>query len=166
MSYVLNAFVIVFLVILQTTLAREITLFQGSVDLVLVWLAAWALNSRDHSTWLGAVLAFSLFGYISALPWYVYLITYVSIILLANYIRSKLWQSPLVSMFLITIIGSLIYYLMSYLVMRFSGGNYQWNTVLTNVVLPSLTLNILLAAPIHTIVHDMMGWTSKEEVLE
>jgi hypothetical protein len=166
MSYLINFSVIIVLVILQSTIAREVTLFQGSVDLVLVWLAAWSLTARDHSAWFGALLAFGLLGYISALPWYVYMMTYLVVLLSSRFIHAKLWQSPLISMFVITIISSLFLYVASFFVMRFSGGNYQWNSTLTNVILPSVSLNILIAAPVYAIVRDMMGWVRKDEIVE
>lgn len=96
--------------ILQTTVAREITLFFGSVDLILVWLAAWGLTSRDNSGYLLALFSGAMVALVSAIPWYVYMVAYFSVIILARYVFRRLWQSPLLSMFAITMVSSILLY--------------------------------------------------------
>jgi len=149
---------------LQTTFIREVTLLNGAADLFLILIGAWALQSKDNSAWFWAILTAVLCGFVSAVPWYVFAITYVVVVFMAKFIRGKLWQSPLMSMFIITIIGSIILYLLTIIGLRFEGVVYPLQPTIVRVMIPSVFLNLVLAIPMYAIMKDTAVWVFKGEV--
>jgi len=165
MAILISVPILLLLLILQTTVAGEITLIHGTVDLILLWLAAWGLNSKDKSGYLLAVLAGGLVSYVSALPWYVYLFGYLSVIILARFVYRRLWQSPMLSMFAITLVSSIVLYLLTMIGLRINGTEYPLQISLISVIIPSIFLNLLMAIPIFVIVRDLSGWVYRSEEL-
>lgn len=151
------------LMILQTTVAREVTLFHGSVDLILVWLAAWGLTSRDNTGYLLALFSGVMVALVSALPWYMYMAAYFSVIILARYVFKRLWQSPLLSMFAITMVSSILLYTLTIIGLRLDGIEYSLQETLNSVIIPSIFLNLFLSIPIYAIVKDLSSWIYRSE---
>lgn len=166
MSIILSLPILFLLFILQTTIVSEVRLLHGAADLTLVWLAAWGLTSKDRSGYLLAFFAGGLVSYVSALPWYVYPISYLVAIAIARYVSTQLWQSPLLSMFAITLLASIVLYLASMAGLRINGTEYSWQVSLSNVIIPSIFLNLLLAIPIYALGRDFSGWVYRNEELE
>lgn len=166
MSIILSVPILLLLLILQTTITGEITLINGAADLILVWLAAWGITSKDRSGYLLAFLAGGLASYVSALPWYVFPLAYLSVIFLGRFVFNQLWQSPLLSMFAITLVSSILLYVFTMIGLRINGTEYSWQVSLTNVFIPSVFLNLLLAIPMFAIVRDFSGWVFRSEEVE
>jgi cell shape-determining protein MreD len=166
MSIIVSVPILLILLILQTTIASEITLINGAADLMLVWLAAWGLISEDNSGYLLAFFAGGLVSYVSALPWYVFPMAYLSVIFLGRFVFKQLWQSPLLSMFAITLVASILLYLFTMIGLRINGTDYSWQVSLTSVIIPSVFLNLLLAIPMYAIVKDLGGWIFRSEAIE
>lgn len=166
MSILLSIPILILLLILQTTFVTEVRLLHGSADLILVWLAVWGLTSKDRSGYLLAFFAGGLVSYVSALPWYVYPSAYLLTIAIARYVSSQLWQSPLLSMFAITLVTSIFLYLISMAGLRINGTIYSFQTSLNDVIIPSIFLNLLLAIPTYAIGRDFSGWVFRNEEIE
>jgi cell shape-determining protein MreD len=163
MSILLSVPLLIFMLVLQTTLVSEVRLLHGSADLILVWLAAWGLTSKDRSGYLLAFFAGGLVSYVSALPWYVFPIAYMLTIALARYVSSQLWQSPLMSMFAITLVTSILLYLISMVGLSINGTFYSFQISLYHVIIPSIFLNLLIAIPVYAIGRDFSGWVFRNE---
>jgi len=163
MTILISIPILIILMILQTTVAREVTLFFGSADLILVWLAAWGLNSRDNTGYLLALFSGTMVALVSALPWYVYLGAYFSVIILARYVFKRLWQSPLLSMFAITMVSSILLYVLTITGLRLGGIEYSLQETLYSVIIPSIFLNLFLSIPIYAIVKDFSRWIYRSE---
>ena len=163
MSILLSVPILIVMLVLQTTLVSEVRLLHGSADLILVWLAVWGLTSKDRSGYLLAFFAGGLVSYISALPWYVFPIAYLLTIAIARYVSSQLWQSPLLSMFAITLVTSILLYLISMAGLTINGTFYSFQTSLYHVIIPSTFLNLLLAIPVYAIGRDFSGWVFRSE---
>lgn len=163
MSIVVSVPIVLLLIIFQSTVASQITLLQGTVDLLLVWVAAWGLNSHDSSGFWIALFAGGLASFVSALPWYVFPLAYLSAYLLTRYVLKRLWQTPLLSMFAITLMSSIVLYGLSLIGLRINGNSYPLQLSLTNVIIPSIFLNLFMAIPIFAIVRDLAGWLYRSE---
>jgi len=148
---------------LQSTLASKVTLLNGAVDLILVWLAAWGLNSKDRSGYILALISGALVAYVTALPWYVYLSAYLSVILLARFVFRKLWESPLLAMFAITMVSSIFLYLVTFVSLRINGTGYSLTDSINQVIIPSIFLNLFVAIPVYAIVKDFSRWIYRSE---
>jgi cell shape-determining protein MreD len=163
MSFLLSVPILIFLLVLQTTIVSEVRLLHGSADLILVWLAAYGLTSKDRSGYLLAFFAGGLVSYVSALPWYVFPIGYLVTVAIARFVSSQLWQSPLLSMFAITLVTSIFLYMVSMAGLRINGTFYSFSTSLYHVIIPSIFLNLLLAIPIYALGRDFSSWIFKNE---
>lgn len=164
MSILIALPVLLILLLLQTTIAREVNILNGSMDLILTWLCAWGLCSKDNSIWVWVGIGGAAVAFVSAIPWYVYLTAYLSIVVFTKVISRRLWQSPLMSMFALTIISSLILYLFSFFVLKSDNSNVNWDASLVQIVIPSVFMNLFIALPVYAIVKDTAGWVFHTEV--
>ncbi len=159
------AFPILFiLIILQTTLVTQMNLLNGCADLILLWLAAWALQKQVKSAWFWTLLAGMAISFISAIPWYIPLISYVAVTFLAKMINKQLWQAPLLMMFLVTIIGSLLLNGLTYVVLTITGVSIPIKEGVVETIIPSVLINLLFALPMYAIVRDTAQWVYPAEV--
>ncbi len=149
---------IIFAVILQSAVISRIYLLSGMADLPLVMLAAWALQDEVDSAWHWAVAMGLMVGFVSGISWYVPVISYVVIVALAQLLQRRVWQAPLLAMFSVTFLGTIVLSLLSYAVLRLSGVNMALEDVLGLLVLPSVLLNMLLAIPVYAVMRDLSRW--------
>lgn len=147
----------------QTTVTREVALLNGNVDLPLIFLAAWGINTRDRSGYYLAIIAGALVAFITALPWYIYLAAYLSVIILARFVLYKLWESPLLSMLTITLASSVVLYLLTIVGLRIDGIVYPLDETLNRVIIPSIFSNLFVAIPMFAIVKDFSRWFYRSE---
>ena len=124
-------------VILQSAVISRVYLLSGVADLPLVMLAAWALQESVDSSWHWAVALGILVGFVSALPWYVPVISYVVVVALAQILQRRVWQAPLLAMFSVTFLGTIILNILTYLVMQIGGVAMPVGDVLGLLVLPA-----------------------------
>lgn len=158
LSVLVSIPILFILLILQTTIASEVSLLDGAADLLLVWLAAWGLITRDRSGFILAIFSGAMVAFITAIPWYVYFIAYFSVIILARFVFNKLWESPLLAMFAITMVSSIILYFVMFISLQLEGIRYPFEGTLSRVIIPSIFLNLFLAMPVYAIVKDYLGW--------
>lgn len=164
MSYILALPITIILIILQTTVGGQVRLLSGNADLLLVWLVGWGLFSKNNSIWIW-VFAFGLaVSYVSALPWYVTLATYLFVALMAHYVQSRLWHTPMMSMFMIIIFGSIILYTLSYIGLTINGYSFNFRETLVQIIIPSVFLNLFAGLLFYPLVRDTASWVFKAEV--
>jgi rod shape-determining protein MreD len=144
--------------ILQSAVVSRVYLLSGIADLPLVMLAAWALQENVDSGWHWAAALGLLVGFVSAIPWYVPVISYVVVVALAQVLQRRVWQAPLLAMFTVTFLGTILLNVLTYLVMRISGVEMPIEDVLGLVILPGVLLNLLLAVPVYAIMRDLSRW--------
>jgi hypothetical protein len=150
--------VILLTVILQTAVISRVYLLSGIADLPMVMLAAWALQEGVDSAWHWAVATGLLIGFISGISWVVPVVAYMAVVLLAYLFQRRVWQAPLLAMFSITFIGTILVGLLSVGVLRFSEVDLPVSDVLGLVMLPSVLLNMLLAIPVYAVMRDLARW--------
>jgi hypothetical protein len=150
--------VILLTVILQSAVISRVYLLSGIADLPLVMLAAWALQDGVDSAWHWAIATGLLIGFVSGILWVVPVIGYVTVVVLAYLFQRRVWQAPLLAMFTITFIGTLIVSFLSFGVLRFVDVNLPMSDVLGLVMLPGVLLNMLLAIPVYAVMRDLARW--------
>jgi rod shape-determining protein MreD len=150
--------VILLTVILQSAVISRVYLLSGIADLPLVMLAAWSLQEEVDSAWHWAAAAGLLVGFISGLPTIVPLLGYIVVVLLARIFQRRVWQAPLLAMFSITFLGTIIVSGFSLVVLRFAGVPLPISDVLGLLTLPSVLLNMLLAIPVYAVMRDLARW--------
>ena len=150
--------VILFSVILQSAIISRVYLLSGIADLPLVMLVAWALQEEVDSAWHWAAATGLLVGFISGIPVIVPVLGYIAVVALAQIFQRRVWQAPLLAMFSITFLGTIIVSVLSLVVLRFLGVPLPISDVLGLLTLPSVLLNMLLAIPVYAVMRDLARW--------
>jgi len=158
--------ILAIVLILQTAAVGRITLLAGYADLMLVTLAAWALQEQVTTTWHWAVLGGIMVGFVSGIPWFIPLAGYLLVVGLAHMLRSRVWHAPLLAMFAVTFLGTVSMHVASLTVLRLLGDPLPIGDSLGLITLPSLLLNLLLAIPVYALIRDLAGWMYPLEVEE
>jgi hypothetical protein len=150
--------VILLTVILQSAVISRVYLLSGIADLPMVMLAAWALQDGVDSAWHWAIATGLLVGFVSGISWVVPVAGYIAVVLLAYLFQRRVWQAPLLAMFSITFIGTILVGLLSVGVLRFSDVDLPISDVMGLVMLPSVLMNMLLAIPVYAVMRDLARW--------
>ena len=150
--------VIILSVILQSAVVSRLTLLSGFGDLPLVMLAAWALQDEVDSAWHWAVATGVLVGFISGVNWLVFVVGYVSVVALAKILRMRVWQAPLLAMFSVTFLGTILMSLLSLVVLRLLNVSIPLQDAFGLLALPGVLLNLLFALPVYAIMRDLAHW--------
>ncbi len=153
-------------VILQSSIISQIKLLSSYADLPLILLAAWALQERVRSAWHWAFVACMMIGFISSMPWPVFVTGYLGVVYIAQILQRRVWQAPLLAMFSVTFAGTIFMHLLSFAVLRILGTPFSFGDVAGLITLPSLLLNMLFAIPVYAIMRDLARWVYPSEEYE
>lgn len=149
---------------MQLAVFSRFNLLFGSPDLLLLILVAWSLQERVRRAWVWGSLAGLLVGYVSGLPWYVPLLGYLGAVGLAQMLRRRVWQAPLLAMFLVTLAGTLLMHALSFLALRLAGDPLPLGDSFNLITLPSIFLNLFIGLLIYPLVRDLAVWLYPPEV--
>jgi rod shape-determining protein MreD len=141
--------------IVQTSILSRMMLLSGNADLFLLIVTAWALQERVRGAWIWGTAAGLLVGLVSGIPWYIYLVGYLSVVGLARLLVRRIWQAPLLAMFAVTLIGTLELLMLMFLQRTLFDVSLSFSTIFPQVILPSILLNLLLAVPVHALIRDL-----------
>ena len=112
------------------------------------------LAEKVESSWIGrAIVCCWLYPRLPAGP----LIGYFAVVGLAKYCRGRS-QAPLLAMFSVTFLGSIISSLVTFAVLSLSGVLLPLSDVLGVLTLPGVLLNMLLAIPVYAVMRDLARW--------
>jgi len=153
-------------VILQSAVISQMTLLAGYADLMLIILAAWALKSDAVSAWLWAILGGIMVSFVSGMPWFVVISGYLFVVLIAQILRQRVWQAPLLAMFSVIFMGTLSMNLLALLVLNLLGTPLPIGDSLGLIILPSMLLNLLFSIPVYAVVRDTAQWVSPAPEVE
>lgn len=153
-------------VILQSSIVSQVKLLSGYADLMLIILAAWALQKRVKSAWLWAILGCAMLGFISKMPWAVIVIGYLMVVFVAQILQKRVWQAPLLAMFSVTLVGTLFMHTLSFTALRILGTPFSLGDVMGLITLPSLLLNMFFSIPVYAFMRDLAHWVYPSEVYE
>jgi rod shape-determining protein MreD len=158
--------ILALVVLLQTTIIARMQLLSGNADLMLVVLAAWALQEEVDTAWQWAVLGGLMMAFVSSLPFWATIVGYLFVVVLARLVIRRVWELPIVAMFFVTFTGTLIFQSIAYLALTLSGDSIPVTDAFSLIVLPSVLINLLIALPIHTLMRDLAFWMypAKEEI--
>ena len=150
--------VIILAVILQSAVVSRITLLSGFADLPLVMLAAWALQDDVDTAWHWAVATGALVGFVSGMIWIAPMLTYLAVVAMAQLFQRRVWQAPLLAMFSVTFLGTMLGSLLALVILRLAGEPLSLSDVFGLLTLPGILLNMLLAIPVFAIMRDLARW--------
>jgi rod shape-determining protein MreD len=163
MSIIIGIPVLIVLLMLQTAIVSALPLLHGTADLLLLVLAAWALQERVPLAYEWAALGGLMTGAISRLPFLVPLAGYMGVTILARLLRRQVWQTPIFAMILTTFIGTILIHALAWIVLRIEGTPLPLFDSINQVVLPAALLNLILALPVYALVSDLAQTIYPEE---
>jgi rod shape-determining protein MreD len=151
------------LVMLQTAVFSNLQVLYGTVDLVFLAIVAWSLQEKVKNAWIWAAAGGLMISLVSALPFFSYLAGYTIVALFAGFLKRRIWQIPVLAMFFMTAIGTILVQFLSLGVLLFLGTRLEWLDTINLVILPSILLNLLLALPVYLLVTDLANWVYPTE---
>ncbi len=125
---------------------------------MMVAVITWGFQDRVENQWLWAVVAGLLVSFTSAVPFFIPLITYLLVTWMVRILKGRIWQLPIMSLLLITIIGTTILHILSLIALRFSGVDLVFSEVIQVILLPSIFLNLIFAIPLYWFMKDFSKW--------
>jgi rod shape-determining protein MreD len=164
MIYLVGVILFGILAILQSTIVSRMQLLNGTADLLLLFIVAWALQDRVESAWQWCLIGGIFASLYSALPFGTYVIAYLIATGIARILKRRVWKAPFLAMLAATFLGTLVVQLMSLVARLVTGVNIPMTSALNLILLPGLLLNLLLAIPVYSIMHDLAGWLYPEEL--
>lgn len=158
--------VIILTVILQSSVISRITLLSGYADLPLIMVSAWALQSKVDTAWHWAIATGVLVGFVSGVSWVVPLAAYVIVVALAKILQLRIWQVPLLAMFSISLLGTIVIDTLVFVSIRFSGALITFQDAFGLHTLPRILLNLLLSVPVYAVMRDLAHWAYPSSEVE
>jgi len=150
------------LLIIQSAILSRFPLLHGTSDLVLLAVIAWSLQKRVQSAWQWSIIAGLMVGVVSALPFGVSLVIYPTAVGMALILRQRVWQVPILAMFIATFMATMLTHLVMLVSIRLSGTALPLQQALNLITLPSILLNLLLAIPAYALFADLAKWLYPE----
>lgn len=145
-------------VVLQSAIVPSFALLSGYADVVLVLVAAWALQEGVQTSYQWALLAALMMSIVSHLPWFIYVAGYVGVVVVARLMQRRVWQVPMLAMFMVTFLATVFMHLLTFAYLQLAGGGAAFSDAMGLVTLPSLLLNLLVAIPMFGVMRDLSRW--------
>lgn len=160
--YLIYALSFVLAMMLQSGIFSRWTILSGSPDLVLLVIIALCLHQKQRWFWVLLLIMGGVVGLISALPFFLPMVVYLAIYFGSLTLQQRIWQTPLLAMFLLTFGGTIMFHLLTIGVLFVKGIPFDFTQAMVNVVLPAVFLNMFLAIPVHAIVNEMSVWLNPQ----
>lgn len=152
------------LAILQSTIISRMPLLNGTADLILLFIIAWALQDRVDTAWQYSIIGGIFANLYSALPFGSYVIAYLIATGITRIFKHRIWKAPYLAMLSATFIGTIVVQMVSYLSRLAYGVDIPFLSAVNLILLPGLLLNLILAIPVYSIMHDLSLWMYPEEL--
>lgn len=143
------------LLLLQTAVISRFPLLHGFADLVMLAVIAWALQKRVQTAWQWGIIGGLLVGIVSGLPFWATLAIYLLAVSVALALRKRVWQAPILAMFIATFGITLLAHFISIVAVRITGTSLPLLQTLNLITLPSMILNLVLAIPTFYLLADL-----------
>lgn len=164
MVYLIGLLLFGILAIIQSTVVSTMPLLKGTADLILLFIVAWGLQDRVGTAWQWCLIGGLLASVYSGLPFGTFIVAYLMCVGFARLLKRRIWKAPFLAMLAATFVSTVIVQVMSLLSRLVMGVSMPLVTVLNLILLPSLLLNLLLAIPVFSIMHDMANWLYPEQL--
>jgi hypothetical protein len=164
MAAIISLPIFAILVMLQSVLVSRVPLLFGTADVVMLTITAWALHDRVTTAWLWALVGGVMVSLVSGVPSFIPLVGYLFLTGIARLLRKGIWQTPILTMLLVTFLGTLITHGLTLAALQFEGIGMPLQTVINQVTLPSALLNLLLALPVYALVNDLANSLYPSEI--
>jgi len=147
MAYLLGTGLMALLAVVQSSLLNRFPFLDGTVTLILLATVSWALTGRVTEAMLWAFVGGIFLDLLSGAPFAVSSMALVAAVYLASLTEGRFWEAHPMAPLGIMAVASLVYFAVTMTAVWISGHPIDPGLALTQVVLPSTFLNLLLALP-------------------
>lgn len=151
---------------LQVTIFSKIRLVNGAVNLVMLCLIVWSINSSTRYSWIMAVWSGLLMSYVSAMPLKSYMWFNLGVWGFIWLIKKRIWQMPIILTLFVTIVSTLLEALLTLALLTLQGANLDYVLSLNRVIVPSLIMNLLFIIPVYAFLNDVINTIYINEAAE
>ena len=166
MAFFIGLLILTGALIFQSAILSQIQLLSGTLDLVFLCYISWVMRHRTPGAWQWAILAGALVGYVSALPFWAPILAYLMVTAWGLFLRSRVWQVPILAVLTASLTGTLIYHGIALLALLITGSTIKVGEAISLIILPSTLLNVIGTIPINGIVGEIANWVFPLEVDE
>lgn len=160
--YLAYAMSFVLAMMLQYGVFSRWMILSGSPDLVLLLIIALSLHQKNSRFWILILIMGGVVGLVSALPFFLPMIIYMADYLVSLSLKQRVWQTPLLGMFLLTFGATILAHFLSISVLFIQRIPFNFTEALVRVMLPSVFLNMFLAIPVHALVRELAVWLNPQ----
>lgn len=157
--------ILISLTILQSAVFSRFPLINGTIDLVLLAVIAWALQKPVTTAWQWGIIGGLLIGLVSALPFIASVGLYVSAVGIALLLKQRVWRAPILAMLIATFLATILFQGVTYIILRITGSVIPFQAAVNLVTVPSMVLNLALSFPIYAMFADLAKWLYPEELV-
>ncbi len=154
-SYLLGFTGFLVTLMLQLSVFSQWKILSGSADIILLFVIAWCLQDRSKWLWIMLLVIIGMVSLVSALPFFILAIVYLVVFRVSRLLHDRVWQTPLLAMFVLTFGATLLQTILTVGYMFIQRVDINFSEALIQVALPALLLNMLLAIPIHALVREL-----------
>ncbi len=137
----------ILLAIFQSTLLGTFLFLEGRPDLVLLAVIGWGLAGGSEEAMVWGLVGGIVLDMLSGVPIGTTSVTLILIAMLVSLYEDRIWEANFLTPLGITLIGSLIFHIMSLVVIILMGREIDLLYIFSRVILPSTFFNLLLAIP-------------------
>ena len=138
--------------ILKSTLMPHLRVVGGAPDLMLLMVASWALLAPHTEAFFWAFVGGLAQDLLSGVPLGTSSLGLLLVALLANMLQAQLYRSNVVIPLFVTLVGSVVFYLVVMGVLTLTGHAVDWIYNLVNITAPTVILNLILALPVFAVI--------------
>ncbi len=143
--------------ILQVSVSGRITLLNGTADILMLCMVAWSINDKTKYSWILMLFGGLIMTYLSAMPMNGYLIMYFVVWAMIRFIRTKIWEMPLILMLFFTITGTLVVCVGTLGLLFIRNASINFSDAISQIIVPSLVMNLLFSIPIYAFLNDVVN---------
>ena len=96
-------------------------------------------------------------------PFFPFLSGYLIISIFVWILKKRIWQIPMLTMFLSTVLGTFIVQFIIFVVLQLGETALEWKDSINLVMLPSVLLNLMFALPVYLLITDLANWLNPAE---
>ncbi len=159
MTYLVGLPLLALAAVVQATVLARFTIFGGTLDLVLLLALSWTLIGE----WQGGVVWGMLGGLsldtLSGGPFGASAVGLVIVAYLAGLTEGRFWRSHVLLPLATALLGSVLFHLITLLLLTVTGYPVDWAYSLTRLTLPAVLLDTLCMLPVYALVRMLHAFT-------
>jgi len=158
MAFFISIPVLYFATLFQMVAISRLPLINGSADLVMLVLAAWGIIDIGKNYWGWGLVGGLMMSFVTKVPWPAVVLSYFLVAVTAHLLHGRIWQSPILAMLLMALLGTLITQFSAVLALSLNEVPLIIGECVSAVIVPSIILNLLFTIPVYIVIKDVAKW--------